>query len=282
MLYTRRLTGGTGGETESECTYLILYNDTSFLSLLFGVFQIFCMVYMIWYLKQNERAARISHGVGKEVIVLPVYKSLLKLVALAGVVVGVFRVGGFYHENVLYMTIKWMVFRFFTEGLAVFLMHNGVGRRAAIRSTLISLSWTLLSGLGPFVVFVFYGFYAFTTFSLVTVGLLGLFYAVNWLAPTRVLHRRPAMILLARFYAWVFFLLFFSIFFLKYNSDPSGCTVNILTALWDWVQPMLVFRTIILESLFWQGSFLHYKVKFTADITLFTYPFVRLVHQGSC
>ena len=243
--------GNLFGEEYSQCSYVIIFNDTSFISFISGLMQIGCVIYVFIFLRNSEKAAR--NGQPTKVIVLPVYKSLINYNTFFAILIGIFRLAGLFENSVLYISIKWMIYRFLTEAMAVFLMHNGVGRRAVQDSAIISLCWTLFSGIIPLVFYVTYGFDTFCTCSIVVNGLLGVFYLCNWLLPASMLHRRPSMISFARFYSCVFLMLFVSMFFVKYNSDPSGCTVNVLTAIGDFVQPLLLFRAIVNDSLFWQG-----------------------------
>ncbi|CAM9326100.1 unnamed protein product, partial [Ectocarpus fasciculatus] len=149
----------------------------------------------------------------------------------------------------------WFINRFITEGIAIFLMHNGVGKQAVHFSLTVSFIWALLSSAVPYAIFVEFGFRSFYASQMVILSIMGLFYSANWLAPAEKLHRRPALILLARYYSLVYLFMISATFILYYRGDTSGCAVNALLGLGELFMPLLVFRTIYHDSLFWQGLF---------------------------
>ena len=75
-------------------------------------------------------------------VILPVYKNAVYYVLIVGIIVGGTNIAGFLVTEVYSSLIKWFLYRFVTDGLAVFLMHNGIGVRA--------LNNSLLSGAGKF------------------------------------------------------------------------------------------------------------------------------------
>ena len=90
---------------------------------------------------------------------------------------------------------------------------------------------------------------------MVILAMMGVFYFLNWVTPAEKLHRRPALILLSRYYSIVFLLMLSATVILFVKSDTSGCAVNSLLSLGELLIPLLIYRTIYHDSLFWQGLF---------------------------
>ncbi len=90
---------------------------------------------------------------------------------------------------------------------------------------------------------------------IVTVVLLAA-YLVLWLAPEQKFHRRPAMNTFARFNAASLLGAVVAISIRLASSDDryASCMVETFSAVLDILVPIIIFRTVHLDCLFWQVS----------------------------
>lgn len=153
------------------------------------------------------------------------------------------------------------VFHWFYEGLSFFLMRYGAGIRAIKRSLYMSGVWSLVT-------FIFYFFMysslkgSFVSFDpdrayiLVTTyfSCMWVFYGMFIVLPKRWLFRRSAL----NFYSYFNFayytasLIFSSVAYYSYSSVI--CPASIVSFIYiAFVQPLVLFRTLQIDSQFWQG-----------------------------
>lgn len=243
----------------AECSASAGYLGTSYISLFLGLLQIGLFSYLFFVLGRNEWVywicVRLPSQQISNLMVIPIYEGLLVTTAAFSVLIGALRVIGIFNNNTIYFTVKWAAMRFLSEGIAVFLMHNGVGRRAVITAIAAAGVWAGTSGVLMYLLYHIYGYDVFISISLGLLILLFIFYLGNWLLPAHFLHRRPSMILLARSYVCVIIIFVLSIVVLKFETDPSGCVANVFFAIADIIQPLLVLRAVFYDSLFWQGLY---------------------------
>lgn len=241
--------------TDAECNRLSTYDDVSMVTLFFCCLQIIAVSLIYCYMTNNRyflHSLFRGHG---EVIVLPVYNNALVCTTFFSLGISIARLINYPDNSVLFYSIKWFVNRFLTDGLSIFLMHNGVGKRAVQFSVIIAAVWASVSAAVSYIIYLQYGLTTYFGVQMCLVSIMGLFYVVNWLAPNEKLHRRPALILLSRYYSFVFLLMFSSTFILLFERDTSGCAVNIFLSVGELLMPILIFRAIYQDSLFWQGLF---------------------------
>jgi hypothetical protein len=250
MAVARRL----GEEADAECDEMVLYSDVSVVTVFFCYLQILTVIVIYAYMS-NWKIFSMFLGPHPEIIVLPVYNNLLFLTTVVAIAISAFRLSSFPKDDEMFYMIKWFANRFLTEGLSIFLMHNGVGKHAVTFSITVAALWSSVSAVVPYYIYIEYGVSSFYVTQMVILSIMGVFYFANWLAPAEKLHRRPALISLARFYAIVYLLMLTATLILYFNSETSGCAVNGLLSLGEIMIPLLVYRTIYHDSLFWQGLF---------------------------
>lgn len=240
--------------TDAECDWLELYNNVSVITVFFCAVQIIVVSIVYCFLTNDKYFMRLL-GLNNEVIVLPVYNNAIFWTTVCAIGLGIIRLASYPQNSELFYCIKWFVNRFLTDGLAIFLMHNGVGMTAVEFSAVTAFVWASLSAMIPYLIYLHYGMDSFYCAQIIVLSIMGVFYLMNWLAPAANLHRRPALILMSRYYSFVFSLMLSATLILLFQGDHSGCAVNVLLGLGELMMPLLIFRTIYHDSLFWQGLF---------------------------
>lgn len=190
-------------------------------------------------------------------LIAPIYFVVMVYAMALALVIGISGVLGLSFEFVEADFVKWVLFRSVSEGLAIFYLHNGIGLRALKHSIGGGIFWSLVSGGMPVVIYYMsddrdlLGFLITTILFLCT---LLVFYFVAWIAPRKLLHRRPALInyALMNMVTLVFFI--FALSSLIVNNASSSCGVEIMITLFYDLQPFIILYSIRQDSLFWQGS----------------------------
>jgi len=194
-------------------------------------------------------------------IILPIYYPVCFYTILFGLLSGILSLIGFSpFTSPLITCLKWIIFRFCCEGLTIFFLHNGIGRRACANALIGGATWALLSGIVPYVIYIStsetYGFKIFAgifTFNLV---LLFSFYVVVRLIPQRLLHHRPALIQFATSNAIISLIFIIDASLILLNFHRRSCPVIALSDICYFVQPFVVLFALRQDTMFWQGKYL--------------------------
>ncbi len=109
----------------------------------FGVTTVFGLGIVAVFLYQSGNTTRL--GLKNIDYILPVYKNALYYVLTVGILVGMTNIVGIVVTDVYSSLIKWFLYRFITDGLAVFLMHNGIGVRALQNAMLSGFMYVIMA-----------------------------------------------------------------------------------------------------------------------------------------
>ena len=219
-----------------------------------GVFQLISLGGLYIYIKINRKLASNGDKNATMNLVLPIYYLVFNYTLLAGTLVATDNVLNILYGNIYVhmFSAKYFLYRWVAEGLAFFLMHNGVGERAFKRSLLLSFLWSILSTSIQLIVFSSVDSVEFYFTGLIMFIILLIFYLLLWLSPSSFLHRRPAAIKYARFYVFTIILTMVALL-LVLLAKTSTCGPLLMLAILDYLQPFLVLRALISDSKFWQG-----------------------------
>ena len=165
-------------------------------------------------------------------IILPLYAIPVAYVVVVASAVGFANILGVSPATVPAATIKWFLYRVPSDGLACFLMHNGIGLRALRNAVAFGLVVASVGAFVPLAVFFLAAsLQAYAATSVALLALLLLAYAYLALAPAQSLHRRPALVPLAAVNAVVCALLLASHVLLLLGQGLDGCGVEVLGGL---------------------------------------------------
>ena len=217
-----------------------------------GVFQLISLGVLYIYIKINRKLASNGDKNATMNLVLPIYYLVFNYTLLAGTLVATDNVLNILYGDIYMFSAKYFLYRWVAEGLAFFLMHNGVGERAFKRSLLLSFLWSIVSTSIQVIVFSSFDNAEFYFTGLVMYIILLIFYLLLWLSPSSFLHRRPAAIKYARFYVFTIILTVVALFLVLFGKT-STCGPLLMLAILDSLQPFLVLRALISDSKFWQG-----------------------------
>lgn len=221
-----------------------------------GIIELCFLLLLYGMIKRSRNLASRGVRLAANLLVLPIYQNVLEYILFVGALVCVINIFNIHPTNIYVVCGKWFLYRTVAEGLAVFLMHNGVGSRALYNSLLAGVSWGALSSVLPTIVFVFGGFQNYAIVVIVMSVLLLIFYIVNWLSPRRYLHRRPAMRTYAQFYTLTLICLIVVMLLLVLNpSRPGSCYAEMVLLFLDLLQPFVMFYALQEDSLYWQGLY---------------------------
>lgn len=189
-------------------------------------------------------------------IVAPIYFLVLFYAIALALAISVFGILGLSYEFVEADFVKWVIFRSCSEGLAIFLLHNGIGVRAMRHAIFGGIAWALVSGGIPVIIYHsaknenLLGFLIATIFFS---ALLMIFYIITLTAPMSWLHRRPAMISYSFINIVLLAIFIGAMSFLLVNDEASSCEVEIIVAFYYNLQPFVIIYALRQDSLFWQG-----------------------------
>jgi hypothetical protein len=187
---------------------------------------------------------------------LPVYLTIVIFLVTLGILMGIDRIIGIYPTSVFTTIVRWFILRSCTEGLSIFFRHAGIGFSSVNQSILLGAIWSLINSFILLAALLIFGFDVFTYLCIVIAVLLMSYYAVMWLAPYEVVHRRPAgstfallnlLILLAQVAAIVGYL--------AGDQQTNGnCAVELMFSITEFVQLAIMLYAFLLDSMFWQGT----------------------------
>jgi hypothetical protein len=239
-----------------NCVNTHTVGETPLAYFVVGIIELFFLILLYAIIKRSRHLASKGVRLAANLLVIPVYQSVLEYILFVGALVCVINIFNIHPTNVYIVCVKWFLYRTVAEGLAVNLMHNGVGSRALWNSLLAGVSWGVVSSVLPTLVFVWAGFQSYAILVLILSVLLLVFYLVNWLCPRRYLHRRPAMLAYSRFYTVTVTCLIAVMLMLVYDEDGSGsCFAETALLVLDLVQPFIMFYALQDDSLYWQGLY---------------------------
>jgi len=195
--------------------------------------------------------------------IFPVFVRVLWLSALiglvsAGIVTAVpFNVvgGNSIITSVLFSSMK-AVQHAVIEGIAFLLMQKGCGDRAASTALWLTLRWALFILVLRFFIYWKQGDVGDALELFMDMVIL-VFYLSLWLCPSRLLFRRPAVFLYARF--WVYFrfaaIVVKVLFFFNDTQNAAACGYYVSTlVLFALLQPLVSYWTLSQDSDWWQGK----------------------------
>ena len=218
-----------------------------------GVLVILIQFFIVAMLKRGRYLASKGDRVASSYLVLPIYYVIVRYLVFIGVVTAILDMSSI-GDGVFAISLKWGLYRICSESVAIFFMHNGIGVYTLIKAMAIGVSWGSLSTVIPFLVFNMYGWRSFLVVSTCFNVVLLAFYLTLWLAPRNMIHRRPALIPFARFYAvgLILFLLMHSL--LLISADKFPCLTEGVTLFADVFQPLVIYYALLQDSRFWQGE----------------------------
>jgi hypothetical protein len=189
-------------------------------------------------------------------LVLPLYTVPMSYVLVVGSTVGFANLLGVFSTSQPVATAKWFLYRIVTDGLAVFLMHNGIGVRALRNALGAGLFVAFMSAYVPLSIYYAVSEDAYFVSVLVFLSLLVLVYLFLFLAPPWVIHRRPALLRLAACNAALCGLFLVSHALVVAGAVGSeGCAVVVPAAVCWFIQPLVLLQALREDSLFWQGLY---------------------------
>ena len=198
----------------------------------------------------------VMRGLKSIDLILPVYVIPVWYVLTIGIIVGVSNIIGLLTTEVYTSIIKWGLYRFVAEGLAVFLMHNGIGERALRNAVLAGAAWGIISSGAILYMQDMWGYSAYSVQAVIGLSITLAFYLVLWILPQRYLHRRPAMVNYAFWNVLILslFIVVFSLLgYLQYSI--ASCSVEIILSICWMLQPFIIVFAMRQDSLFWQGLY---------------------------
>eukprot|EP01038_Epipyxis_sp_PR26KG_P009397 gene9397-12656_t len=150
---------------------------------------------------------------------------------------------------------------FVLEGIAFALMQYGCGYHAIKIAAVWAFGWALVTFLVETMRYRDYNSMLFFSAEVAWNVLLLLFYGFLWLAPTKWLGRRTAVIIYARFWSLFRIIFLISDCLIAYSSSQEVVAVgNCLfvagvTALFAVCKPYVVYWVLMIDSSSWQGGF---------------------------
>ena len=220
--------------------------------LILGISQVSVILALGIYIKRSRYLASIGNKNASDVLVLPIYNLVFIYALIASLLVAADNILAFDSESVYIISVKWILYRSCAEGVAFFLMHNGVGHKSLMNSIIYAVTWSIFTTIIPLTAYFFAGESAYFLAVLIFFVILFFFYCILWLSPARRLHRRPAAIRLARYYVFTCAALIV-VTFLILVEDSTLCLVRVVLALSDLFQPIIILRALSDDSKFWQG-----------------------------
>ncbi len=187
---------------------------------------------------------------------LPIYILPIGYVITVGLMFGIANMFGLLQLDLSCSIVKWFMYRFSNEGLAIFLMHNGIGQRPYNNALRISFAWACGTSLAGFLLYFLLGLEPYFIGAMSFLVLLLCFYLALALLPLSWLHRRPASV---NFAVWNSAQLTVFIVTLALLHDPAymydACLLEMIYSFTGFLQPFIVLHTMRQDSLFWQGKY---------------------------
>lgn len=227
-----------------------------------GILLILVQLLLLATLKGSRYLASRGDRRASSALVLPIYYLTVLYMVGFGILVGILHIVGELSDSVQAITLKWFIYRVCAESLSIFLMHSGVGYYPLMRSLAIGSSWAFISSFVPFVVFTIFGLQAYLITSITLLVILFCFYFTIAFAPAKYINRRPAIFPYAYFYCCGIMLLLGAHIFILEDYEHSGCIVQAIEAFGDLIQPLVMYKAMYDDSLFWQGILILYLYRF--------------------
>jgi hypothetical protein len=236
-----------------DCADGITVLDTSVVYFVSGLVVVTIQLFIIAMLKRGRYLASKGDKVASTYLVLPIYYVIVRYLVLIGIVTALLDMSAI-GDGAFAISLKWGLYRICSESVAVFFMHNGIGIHTLLKSVAIGVTWGSFSTIVPFVVFNLYGWRSFLAVSTCFNVLLLTFDMLLWLAPRALIHRRPALLPFARYYAvgLILFLLMHSLLLVEAERFP--CLTESITLFADIFQPLVIYYALLQDSRFWQGK----------------------------
>jgi hypothetical protein len=222
-----------------------------------GILLILVQIILLAVLKRSRYLASKGDKRASSSLVLPIYYLIVLYMAVIGIIVGISHIIGYVVTSADAITIKWFVYRICAESLAVFLMHTGIGWQPMKRSLIIGGSWAFISSFIPYIVYRISGVRNYLIVSIAMLCILFLFYVFVIVAPSKYLNKRPALQPYAKFYCVGIVLLIIAHVFIYTDMKFSPCVVEAIEAFGDLLQPLIMYKAMYDDSMFWQGIFPH-------------------------
>ena len=208
------------------------------------------IAFKLWYLENTARLGSKSIN-----LILPIYTIPVAYVVVVGITVGFTNIMGMYSTSIAIAAAKWLLFRVAADGLAIFLLHNGIGLRALQRSLLLGTLWAVFSASVPLLLYFSLSIEAYSKTAIAFLSLLVAAYAALYLAPTTWIHRRPAMSRLALWNTIICLAFLITHLLLLRGVSTGSCLIECLASACWLVQPFIILQALRQDSLFWQGLY---------------------------
>jgi hypothetical protein len=248
----------------------VLYADSG--SIVLGLSRLFAFFLLFGLNYYNRRLLRSKAQDNMNVVpglVLPYYFTYVYLYIgislLAGIIDIALQSSGkdVGHVNNWLLPIEQGIFHWLYEGLAFFLMRYGAGIKAFQRALVYSGIWGCVTFIIFFIMFSLYrnayGLHEVSDHSVFTIYLtysavLLAFYLAFLVLPSTILYRRSAMEFYAKFNVIFYSFSIIVCSLLYHNVTDVVCTGSVLIfILVAFVQPLVLFRCLQIDSQYWQG-----------------------------
>jgi hypothetical protein len=208
------------------------------------------MIFKRNFIPSLNEATRIN-------FLLPVYLTVVLFLVSLGILMGVDRIVGYYgYSTDVFITVcRWFILRACTEALSIFFRYAGIGLDAVKYSILIGIVWSLFNSIVLLSAFAVFGFQVFVFLCLVVALSLALYYGAMWLAPYKVIHRRPAAASFAML-NMLMIIVQIAVIISYLGGDQqsnSNCAVEFTFSLLEFVQLGIMLTAFLVDSMFWQG-----------------------------
>lgn len=240
---------------ETSCSHYGDVGHSPFPYFLMGILELIFLLLLYIFIKRSRHLASRGFRGASNLLVLPLYHLIIQYILLIGLFVCIVNIFGIYEKSPVIIAIKWFCYRTCAEGVAVLFMHNGVGFKALRNSMIVGSTWGLFSSVFPLLVYLSLGFDSYAVFVLILGACLLLFYTTVWLAPTSLIHRRPALIGYARFYTCFISCFIIVIVLLMDEEGWVDCISELCLLIIDLVQPFIIFHALQIDSMYWQGLY---------------------------
>lgn len=248
----------------------VAFQERSTLLLGLGrIFAFFCILFLHNYNRKLLRAKADDNVNVVPGLVLPYYFAFIYLYIGLSLLMGLIDVGvSAVSDDVSSSIYNWLipfeqaVFHWFYEGLSFFLMRYGAGVKAIKRSLVISGMWSVLTFAWFFFIFcAFQGTFGQPSsrdrgYGLIAsyFGSLLIFYCSVVFIPRNILFRRSALEFFGKWNIMYYSMcLIFATLAFNLHDDVLCPTAIISFFYVSFVQPMVLFRTLQIDSQYWQG-----------------------------
>lgn len=237
---------------ESECSIGYTVGNAEVPYFIFGVVELVTMAILLVYLVYPKFSNARNRPAP---LVLPIYYMTVLFTVFVGICTGLISVIGVLQENVYFRVVKWFLYRLVADGLAIFLLHNGVGQKALKHAFWGALLWSTTSSISQILLYTFLGYEYYVVCITILIVFLFTFYTSCWMLPQECLHKRPPLLSYAKKSTFVL-LIFITVYILLLRDfDRSSCAVQFCFAAVDILQPFAALRALREDSMFWQGLY---------------------------